>query len=145
MSEQKNYTQFTLSHKPELVISGLLSKKEIKIRTITTGNGPALKTEFSIKVDLARGDDGKYSKESCYMNVSVFGDYTKQLERLRQKQWPRIAVSGYLRATAEQEKKNEPGSYWPARLDFNAQRLYFGEEAEAEPVVANEASASFDI
>lgn len=143
MSEQKNYTQFTLSHKPELVISGLLGRSAPKVRTITTKKGPAVKTEFSIKVDLARGEDGSYSKEACYLNVSVFGDYTQQLARLGQKKWPRIAVGGYLNAREEGPKPD--GGFWPARLDFNAQRLYFGEEAEAEPVAANEASASFDI
>lgn len=137
MSDKK-YETFTLNHKPELVISGLLGKLPPKTRMVKTAKGDGIKTEFSIRVDLAREEGGGYSKEAVYLNVSVFGDYVAQLTALQAKQWPRIAVGGYLRATEEKAKPD--GGFWPARLDFNAQRIYFGVDENQVAAVGNDAS-----
>lgn len=137
MSEQKKYETFTLNHKPELVISGLLGKLPPKTRMVKTAKGDGIKTEFSIRVDLDKVN-GTYPKEAVYLNVSVFGDFVAQLTALQAKQWPRIAVGGYLRATEEKAKPD--GGFWPARLDFNAQRIYFGVEEGQVATVGNDAS-----
>jgi len=83
MSEQKTYETFTLNHKPELVISGLLGRREPRVRMVDTQKGPLTLTDFSIRVDLAKGDDGRYVKEAVYLNVSVRGDYKAQLVACR--------------------------------------------------------------
>lgn len=136
MSDKK-YETYTLNHKPELVISGLLGKLPPKTRMVKTQKGDGIKTEFSIRVDLDKVN-GAYPKEAVYLNVSVFGDYVAQLTALQSKQWPRIAVGGYLRATEEKAKPD--GGFWPARLDFNAQRIYFGVEEGQVATVGNDAS-----
>jgi len=142
MSEQKTYETFTLNHKPELVISGLLGRREPRVRMVDTQKGPLTLTDFSIRVDLAKGDDGRYVKEAVYLNVSVRGDYKAQLVALQGEKFPRIAASGYLRATPEQEKKDKTG-FWPAKLELSASRLYFGQEAgEPAAVPAGEASGA---
>lgn len=137
MSEQKKYETFTLNHKPELVISGLLGKLPPKTRMVKTQKGDGIKTEFSIRVDLDKVN-GTYPKEAVYLNVSVFGDFVAQLTALQAKQWPRIAVGGYLWATEEKAKPD--GGFWPARLDFNAQRIYFGVDENQVAAVGNDAS-----
>lgn len=137
MSDKKTYETFTLNHKPELVISGLLGKLPPKTRMVKTQKGDGIKTEFSIRVDLDKVN-GTYPKEAVYLNVSVFGDFVAQLTALQAKQWPRIAVGGYLRATEEKAKPD--GGFWPARLDFNAQRIYFGVDESQAAAVGNDAS-----
>lgn len=139
MSEQKKYESFTANHKPELVISGLLVKREPKVRMIDTKKGPMTLTDFSIRVDLAKNDDGTFSKEATYLSVSVRGDFKEQLVALQSQQFPRIAVGGYLRAIPESPKKDGSG-FWPAKIELSGNRLYLGAEAEAAHVaVANSA------
>jgi hypothetical protein len=60
----KNYSQFSLNDTPAITLSGLLGRSPVKGKPIDTKRGPGFKTEFSIKVDLARLPDGTYSKEN---------------------------------------------------------------------------------
>lgn len=132
----KKYSQFTLNDKAQESVTGLLGRSEVKTRLVKTKNGDVLRTEFSIRVDLPRGADGNYSKEAKYLNASIVGDYKARLEALQKSDFPRIAVSGYF--NAREEKVNPAGGVWPARLDFNAQRLYIELQKEADPEIKNE-------
>lgn len=121
MSEQSNDKSLTLKDEPTLCLSGLLGRT-VKSQMVTTKNGPKLKVNFNLGVDMGKGPDGKYLPVK-YIRCSAWGDFAQVLESyaaLGVK--AKIAVSG--KYNARPERVANDGKVWPASIEFDVYNVF---------------------
>jgi len=111
---------FTANDIPTLCLSGLLGRK-VTSRMVTTKNGPKMAVDFTLLVDLAKGDDGRYP-QGKYIRCTAWGDFANVLESLASQPKTKLCVSGWYNVRPERVAND--GRVWPASLEFNAQTVY---------------------